>query len=288
MTNNAKQDVYYLQLLRSILWHGEDRTDRTGTGTRSRFAPEPLNFDLQRGFPLLTTKKVYWKGVVHELLWFLKGDTNTKYLKDNGVNIWDEWADKDGDIGPGYGKQWRAWSTRHKLEVTGLGAYKIVVDQISELVAGLKKNPDSRRHIVSAWNVGDLPEMKLPPCHMLFQCYVSQPASGNKPTLSLQMYQRSADTFLGLPWNIASYALLTHMLAHVCGYEPGRLSIVFGDAHIYSNHFEQVKEQLSREPRPSPTLKLNPDVKSIFDFKFSDFSLSGYDPHPAIPAKVSV
>ncbi len=261
----------YLELLDNILESGTEKTDRTGTGTISLFGYQ-MRFDLGQGFPLLTTKKVHLKSIIHELLWFLKGETNIKYLTDNGVSIWNEWADENGDLGPVYGSQWRSWpaANGHK------------VDQISQVVQSLKSNPDSRRHLVCAWNVGEIENMALPPCHILFQFYV---ANGK---LSCQLYQRSADVFLGVPFNIASYALLTMMMAQVTGLKPGDFIHTFGDVHIYSNHVEQVKLQLTREPRKLPTMVLNPDVKSIFDFKYDDFSLEGYDPHPHIKGKVAV
>jgi thymidylate synthase len=261
----------YLDLMQHVLDHGTKKSDRTGTGTTSVFGYQ-MRFDLSRGFPLVTTKKCHMKSIVHELLWFLQGSTNIKYLKDNGVSIWDEWADENGNLGPVYGKQWRSWAT-----VDGR-----VVDQISEVIAQIKKNPDSRRLIVSAWNVGELDQMALAPCHAFFQFYV---ADGR---LSCQLYQRSADIFLGVPFNIASYALLTLMVAQVCDLQPGDFVHTFGDAHLYSNHMEQTRLQLSREPRPLPTMKINPAVKDIFDFKFEDFTLEGYDPHPAIKAPVAV
>jgi thymidylate synthase len=261
----------YLDLMQHVLDHGTKKSDRTGTGTLSVFGYQ-MRFDLSRGFPLLTTKKVHLRSIIHELLWFLQGSTNIQYLKDNGVSIWDEWADESGNLGPVYGKQWRSWAT-----VDGR-----VVDQISEVIAQIKKNPDSRRLIVSAWNVGELNQMALAPCHAFFQFYV---ADGK---LSCQLYQRSADIFLGVPFNIASYALLTLMVAQVCDLKPGDFVHTFGDAHIYSNHMEQVRLQLSREPRPLPTMKINPDVKDIFAFRFEDFTLEGYDPHPAIKAPVAV
>jgi thymidylate synthase len=261
----------YEQLLQYIYENGTSKTDRTGTGTKSIFGAQ-IRFDLSEGFPLITTKKVHLKSIIYELLWFIKGETNTKFLTDNGVTIWDEWADKDGNLGPVYGYQWRSWPApdgRH-------------IDQLSEVIETLQKNPDSRRMIVSAWNVADLTKMALMPCHAFFQFYV---ADGK---LSCQLYQRSADMFLGVPFNIASYALLTMMVAQVCNLKPGDFVHTFGDAHIYTNHFEQVQLQLSREPRPYPTMKINPDVKSIYDFKFSDFALENYDPHPAIKAPVAV
>ena len=261
----------YLQLLRHIMEEGTDKNDRTGTGTRSVFGYQ-MRFDLSEGFPLLTTKKLHLKSIIHELLWFLKGDTNVKYLQDNGVRIWNEWADENGDLGHVYGYQWRSWPDYN-------GGF---IDQITEAVETIKKNPDSRRIIVSAWNVADLPDMKLPPCHALFQFYV---ADGR---LSLQLYQRSADCFLGVPFNIASYALLTMMMAQVCGLQPGEFIHTLGDTHIYNNHIEQVKEQLTREPRPLPRMIINPEVKNIFDFKYDDFKLEDYNPHPHIKAEVSV
>lgn len=261
----------YLDLMEHVLQHGTKKSDRTGTGTLSVFGYQ-MRFDLSRGFPLLTTKKVHLRSIIHELLWFLQGDTNIKYLKDNKVTIWDEWADENGNLGPVYGKQWRSWAT-----VDGR-----VVDQISEVIAQIKKNPDSRRLIVSAWNVGELSQMALAPCHAFFQFYV---ADGK---LSCQLYQRSADIFLGVPFNIASYALLTLMVAQVCGLQPGDFVHTFGDAHLYSNHMEQTREQLSREPRPLPTMLINPKVENIFAFKFEDFTLEGYDPHPAIKAPVAI
>ncbi|HNF88642.1 MAG TPA: thymidylate synthase [Thiobacillaceae bacterium] len=261
----------YLDLLQHVLAHGTKKSDRTGTGTISVFGHQ-MRFDLAQGFPLLTTKKVHLKSIIHELLWFLQGDTNIKYLKDNGVSIWDEWADSNGDLGPIYGYQWRSWPARDGRHI----------DQISEVLETLRKNPDSRRIIVSAWNVGELPYMKLPPCHAFFQFYV---ADGK---LSCQLYQRSADIFLGVPFNIASYALLTLMMAQVTGLKPGDFVHTLGDAHIYLNHLEQVNLQLSREPRALPTMKLNPAVTDLFAFKYEDFTLEGYDPHPGIKAPVAV
>jgi thymidylate synthase len=261
----------YLGLLRHILETGAKKTDRTGTGTQSVFGYQ-MRFNLNDGFPLVTTKKVHMKSIIHELLWFLKGETNIAYLKENGVRIWDEWADADGNLGPVYGKQWRSWE----------GKDGKVVDQISDLITQIKKNPDSRRLIVSAWNVTDLPEMALMPCHTMFQFYV---ADGK---LSCQLYQRSADVFLGVPFNIASYALLTLMIAQVCDLQPGDFIHTFGDVHIYNNHREQVEEQLSRKPFPLPQMKLNPEVKNIFDFSFGDFTLENYQSHPAIKAPVAV
>ncbi len=261
----------YQELMRHVLEHGIEKKDRTGTGTRSVFGYQ-MRFDLKKGFPLLTTKKVHTKSIIHELLWFLKGETNIRYLKDNGVTIWDEWADSNGDLGPVYGYQWRSWPTadgRH-------------IDQISQVIEQIKKNPDSRRLIVSAWNIGEIEKMKLPPCHAFFQFYV---ADGK---LSCQLYQRSADIFLGVPFNIASYALLTMMVAQVCGLEYGDFVHTLGDAHLYSNHMEQTKLQLSRELRPLPFLKMNPEIKNIFDFKFEDFVLENYNPHPPIKAAVAI
>ncbi|HPZ88826.1 MAG TPA: thymidylate synthase [Flavihumibacter sp.] len=261
----------YLQLLQHILDTGVEKSDRTGTGTISCFGYQ-MRFDLQKGFPLVTTKKLHLKSIIHELLWFLQGDTNIAYLKENGVRIWDEWADANGDLGPVYGKQWRSWA----------GANGETIDQISEVLNQLKKNPDSRRLIVSAWNVAELPQMALMPCHALFQFYV---ADGK---LSCQLYQRSADVFLGVPFNIASYALLTLMMAQVSGLQPGEFIHSFGDVHIYSNHLEQVKLQLSRTPFTLPQMKLNPAVKDLFAFRFEDFELLNYESHPAIKAPVAV
>jgi len=261
----------YLDLLRHVIANGTEKSDRTGTGTKSVFGYQ-MRFDLAEGFPLLTTKKVHTKSIIHELLWFLKGETNIKYLKENGVSIWDEWADENGNLGPVYGSQWRSWK----------GADGRTIDQITQVIDQIKKNPDSRRLIVSAWNVGEIDKMKLPPCHAFFQFYV---ADGK---LSCQLYQRSADIFLGVPFNIASYALLTMMIAQVCDLKPGEFVHTLGDTHIYSNHFEQVELQLSRAPKPLPTMKLNPVVKNIFDFRFEDITLENYDPHPAIKAPVAV
>ncbi|ENO95451.1 MAG TPA: thymidylate synthase [Thauera phenylacetica] len=261
----------YLDLMRHVLEHGDPKTDRTGTGTLSVFGWQ-MRFRLQDGFPLLTTKKLHTRSIIHELLWFLQGDTNIRYLKDNGVSIWDEWADADGELGPVYGKQWRRWET----------ADGRTVDQLARVVESLRRNPDSRRHLVSAWNPGEVDAMALPPCHALFQFYV---AGGR---LSCQLYQRSADIFLGVPFNIASYALLTHMVAQVCELEPGDFVWTGGDCHLYSNHLEQAREQLGRDPRPLPTLRLNPAVRELFGFRFEDIALEGYDPHPHIKAPVAV
>lgn len=261
----------YLDLLKYIKENGTDKTDRTGTGTRSVFGYQ-LRYDLSKGFPLVTTKKVHLKSIIYELLWFLKGDTNTKYLTDNGVSIWNEWANENGDLGPVYGAQWRSWE----------GANGKIVDQITEVIDQIKKNPDSRRLIVSAWNVSEIPNMALAPCHALFQFYV---ADGK---LSLQLYQRSADVFLGVPFNIASYALLLMMVAQVCDLKVGDYVHSFGDVHIYNNHFEQVEKQLSRTPKELPTMKLNPEIKNIFDFDFEDFTLENYAPDPGIKAPVAI
>jgi thymidylate synthase len=266
----------YLQLLQKIIDTGIDKNDRTGTGTCSLFGYQ-MRFNLQDGFPLVTTKKLHLKSIIYELLWFLKGDTNVQYLQENGVRIWDEWADENGNLGPVYGKQWRSWE----------GANGKTVDQVSELIEQLKTNPDSRRLIISAWNVADLAEMKLMPCHCLFQFYTTTTASG-KRKLSCQLYQRSADVFLGVPFNIASYALLTMMIAQVCDMEPGEFIHSFGDVHLYKNHFEQAQLQLTRNPFPLPQMKLNPEVKNIFDFKFEDFELINYQSHPSIKATVAV
>ena len=261
----------YLSLLQHILDHGVEKTDRTGTGTKSVFGYQ-MRFNLSEGFPLVTTKKVHMRSIIHELLWFLKGETNIAYLKENNVSIWDEWADENGELGPVYGKQWRSWE----------GANGVVIDQVKDLIAQIKKNPDSRRLIISAWNVADLPKMALMPCHTIFQFYVAE------GKLSCQLYQRSADVFLGVPFNIASYALLTMMIAQVCDLEPGDFVHTFGDVHIYSNHMEQVNLQLSRTPFPLPAMKLNPAVKDIFEFKFEDFTLENYQSHAAIKAPVAV
>lgn len=261
----------YLDLLHFITENGVLKSDRTGTGTKSTFGYQ-MRFDLNEGFPLLTTKKVHLKSIIYELLWFISGDTNIKYLKDHGVTIWDEWADENGDLGPVYGHQWRSWPAPDGKSI----------DQLSNVIDQIKHNPDSRRLIVSAWNPAEVDQMALPPCHSLFQFYVAR----NK--LSCQLYQRSADVFLGVPFNIASYALLTMMIAQVCGLQPGTFVHTLGDAHIYSNHFEQVATQLSRDPRPLPVMRINPDKKDIFDFAYEDFSLEGYDPWPAIKAPVAV
>ncbi|MFA6958843.1 MAG: thymidylate synthase [Thermoanaerobaculia bacterium] len=261
----------YLDLLQHILDHGAAKADRTGTGTTSVFGYQ-LRFDLEKGFPLVTTKKLHVKSIVHELLWFLTGDTNVKYLRENGVSIWDEWADANGELGPVYGHQWRSWAT----------ADGRAIDQITQVVEQIRRNPDSRRLIVSAWNPGEIEKMALPPCHALFQFYV---ANGR---LSCQLYQRSADVFLGVPFNIASYALLTMMMAQVCDLAPGEFVHTFGDVHLYSNHVEQARLQLTREPRPLPTMRMNPERRSVFDFCYDDFTLENYDPHPAIRAAVAV
>ena len=261
----------YLDLMRHVLEHGYPKSDRTGTGTLSVFGWQ-MRYDLAQGFPLLTTKKLHTKSIIHELLWFLQGDTNIRYLKEHGVSIWDDWADANGDLGPVYGYQWRSWHAPDGR----------VIDQIAQLVDGLRKNPDSRRHIVSAWNPADIERMKLPPCHALFQFYVAE------GKLSCQLYQRSADIFLGVPFNIASYALLTLMVAQVCGYQPGDFVHTLGDAHLYSNHLVQARLQLTRVPRPLPQLRINTEVRDLFAFRFEDFTLAGYDPHPHIAAPVAV
>ena len=261
----------YLNLLQHILDNGVKKTDRTGTGTISCFGYQ-MRFDLQKGFPLVTTKKLHLKSIIHELLWFLKGETNIAYLKEKGVNIWNEWADENGELGPVYGKQWRSWE----------GGNGQTVDQISQVINQIKKNPDSRRLIVNAWNVADLPKMALMPCHTMFQFYVAE------GKLSCQLYQRSADVFLGVPFNIASYALLTMMMAQVCDLEPGEFIHTFGDVHVYNNHIDQVNLQLSRKPFSLPAMKLNPAIKNIFDFTFEDFTLENYQFHPAIKAPVAV
>ncbi len=261
----------YLDLVQHILDSGIDKGDRTGTGTRSCFGYQ-MRFDLRDGFPALTTKKLHMRSIIYELLWFLRGETNVRYLRDNGVSIWEGWADENGDLGPVYGYQWRHWRTPAGTEV----------DQIAGVIEQIKTNPDSRRHIVTAWNPADVDKMALPPCHAMFQFYVS------KGRLSCQLYQRSADVFLGVPFNIASYALLTMMVAQVCDLEPGEFVHSFGDVHLYSNHFEQAREQLGRQPRPLPRMRLNPEVASIFDFDYEDFTLEAYDPHPHIKAPISV
>lgn len=271
MQQTEKAMKQYLNLLETILNEGTEKSDRTGTGTISRFGHQ-MRFDLSEGFPVVTTKKLHLKSIIHELLWFLAGDTNIKYLTDNGVRIWNEWADPDGNLGHIYGYQWRSWPTPDGKHI----------DQISQVIDSIKNKPDSRRHIVSAWNAGELDKMNLPPCHVLFQFYV---ADGK---LSCQLYQRSADVFLGVPFNIASYALLTLMVAQVTGLKPGDFVHTFGDVHIYSNHIEQVKLQLTRQPFPLPQMKINPDVKNIFDFKFEDFELIGYQAHPHIKGEVAV
>ena len=261
----------YLDLLNHIMHNGTDKSDRTGTGTRSVFGYQ-MRFDLNQGFPVLTTKKLHLRSIIYELLWFIAGDTNIRYLNEHGVTIWDEWADDNGNLGPIYGHQWRSWPTPDGE----------TIDQLAALVESLKNNPDSRRHIVSAWNVAEVEKMALPPCHALFQFYVAE------GKLSCQLYQRSADVFLGVPFNIASYSLLTIMLAQVCGYFPGEFVHTFGDAHIYRNHFEQVALQLSREPRPLPRMIINPDKKDLFSFEYEDFTLEGYDPYPGIKAPIAV
>lgn len=261
----------YLQLMQHVLDHGTDKSDRTGTGTRSVFGWQ-MRFDLSQGFPLLTTKKLHFKSIAYELLWFLRGETNVRWLQQRGVSIWNEWADADGELGPVYGRQWRRWLAPDGREI----------DQIAELIEGLRRDPDSRRHLVTAWNPADVPQMKLPPCHALFQFHV---ADGR---LSCQLYQRSADIFLGVPFNIASYALLTHLIAQVCGYRPGEFVHTLGDAHLYSNHLDQARLQCARTPRPLPTLRVNPDVREIDAFRYEDFSIEGYEPHPHIAATVAV
>jgi thymidylate synthase len=268
---NSSADMAYLDLMRHVMTHGVDKADRTGTGTRSVFGYQ-MRFDLAQSFPLLTTKKLHLRSIIHELLWFLMGETNIQYLADNKVTIWDEWADKDGNLGPVYGYQWRSWPTPDGKHI----------DQIRDVIQQIKSNPDSRRLIVSAWNVADIPKMALAPCHAFFQFYV---ADGK---LSCQLYQRSADIFLGVPFNIASYALLTMMVAQVCGLKVGDFVHTLGDAHIYANHFDQVNEQLQRAPRGAPQMRLNPSVTDLLAFRFDDFTLEGYDPHPAIKAPIAV
>ena len=263
----------YHDLLRHVLDHGTPREDRTGTGTLGVFGAQ-ARFDLREGFPCLTTKKLHLRSIIHELLWFLKGETNIRYLKENGVTIWDEWADADGNLGPVYGKQWRSWATPSGD----------LIDQIARVVHSIRTNPASRRHIVSAWNPADVEDMALPPCHALFQFYVNTTTK----ELSCQLYQRSADLFLGVPFNIASYALLTMMMAQVCDLKPGEFVHTFGDLHLYQNHLDQTREQLTREPRPLPVMRINPEVKEIDAFRFEDFELIGYDPHPAIKAPIAV
>lgn len=261
----------YIDLLKNVMNNGTEKSDRTGTGTRSIFGYQ-MRFDLQEGFPLLTTKKLHTRSIFYELLWFIRGETNIQYLKDNGVTIWDDWADENGELGPVYGSQWRAWKTADGKHI----------DQLSDIISQIKKNPDSRRLIISAWNVGEIDKMKLPPCHALFQFYVSE------GKLSCQLYQRSADIFLGVPFNIASYAALTMMVAQVCNLQPGKFVHTFGDVHIYNNHLEQVNLQLTRDPRPLPQLILNPDVKDIFNFTYEDMKIVNYDPHPHIKGAVAV
>ena len=268
----------YLDLLDRVLTEGVTKSDRTGTGTVSVFGHQ-MRFDLAEGFPVLTTKRLHLRSIIGELLWFLRGDTNVRWLQDRGITIWDEWADDNGDLGPVYGYQWRSWPTPDGRRV----------DQIAQVVESIRGNPDSRRHVVSAWNVADVDSMALPPCHALFQFYVApSTGSGQAPRLSCQLYQRSADIFLGVPFNIASYALLTLMLAQVCGYRPGDFVHTLGDAHLYTNHLEQARLQLSRTPRALPQLRINPDVRDLFAFRFEDFALEGYDPHPHIAAPVAV
>lgn len=267
----------YLGLLRDVLEHGERRMDRTGTGTRAVFGRQ-IRFDLAAGFPCLTTKKLHLRSIIHELLWFLRGETNVRSLRENGVTIWDEWADAEGELGPVYGSQWRAWESADGRKI----------DQIQQLVEGLQAEPFSRRHIVSAWNVADIGKMALPPCHLLFQFFVHPPAADGSSRLSCQLYQRSADLFLGVPFNIASYALLTHLVAQVCGFVPGEFVHSFGDLHLYENHLEQAKRQLTRQPRPLPTLWLAPGNRALDEFEFQHLRLENYDPHPAIRAPIAV
>ncbi|WEZ21227.1 thymidylate synthase [Bacillus subtilis] len=274
-------DKQYLDLARHILENGVEKSDRTGTGTLSAFGYQ-MRFNLREGFPLLTTKKLHWPSIAHELLWFLSGDTNTKYLTDNGVRIWNEWADENGDLGPVYGQQWRNWESQYRLDCIDNSFVELSTDQIADVIKQIKTNPDSRRLLVNAWNVADLPHMALPPCHFAFQFYV---ANGR---LSCQLYQRSGDVFLGIPFNIASYSLLTHMIAHVTDLEVGEFVHTIGDAHIYTNHIDQIKTQLTREPRSLPELRIKRKVTNIDDFKFDDFEIIGYEPHPKLTGKVAV
>ena len=267
----------YLDLMRHVLERGHVKQDRTGTGTRSVFGWQ-MRFDLAQGFPLLTTKKLHLKSIIWELLWFLRGSTNVRWLQERGVTIWDEWADEQGELGPVYGSQWRRWETNDGRSI----------DQIAQVVESIRRNPDSRRHIVTAWNPADIGRMKLPPCHALFQFYVAPASEGRPATLSCQMYQRSADIFLGVPFNIASYALLTMMIARTCGLAPGDFVHTLGDAHLYSNHLDQAREQLARDPRPMPTMRINPAVRELDAYAYEDFTLEGYDPHPAIKAPIAV
>ncbi len=273
-------DTQYFELCRHILENGVEKDDRTGTGTLSTFGYQ-MRFDLRKGFPLLTTKKLHWASIAHELLWFLSGDTNTKYLTDNGVRIWNEWSDANGDLGPAYGAQWRSWQPAD-LDYGSDMLTKETIDQIAQVIEQIRSNPDSRRLLVNAWNVGELDQMALPPCHFAFQFYV---ANGR---LSCQLYQRSGDVFLGIPFNIASYSLLTHMIAHVTGLEVGEFIHTIGDAHVYKNHIEQIRTQLTREPRPLPTLSIKRKIDNIDDFRFEDFEINGYDPHPKLTGKVAV
>ena len=273
----------YHDLMRRVLDEGVEKSDRTGTGTLSLFGAQ-MRFDLSAGFPLVTTKKLHLKSIIHELIWFLAGDTNIRYLKENGVSIWDEWADAKGELGPVYGQQWRSW----RIPDEDGQPDGRTIDQIAQLLIDLRKNPDSRRLIISAWNPADIPRMALAPCHCLFQFYVVQPKGAPRPKLSCQLYQRSADVFLGVPFNIASYALLTHMIAQVMEMDVGDFVHSFGDVHLYSNHLEQARLQLTRDHRPLPVLKLNPDVRDLFAFRFEDIAIEGYDPHPAIKAPVAV
>ncbi|MGG7220915.1 thymidylate synthase [Bacillus sp. ATD] len=274
-------DKQYLDLARHILENGVEKSDRTGTGTLSTFGYQ-MRFNLREGFPLLTTKKLHWPSIAYELLWFLSGDTNTKYLTDNGVRIWNEWADENGDLGPVYGQQWRNWESQYRLDCIDNSFVELSTDQIADVIKQIKTNPDSRRLLVNAWNVADLPHMALPPCHFAFQFYV---ANGR---LSCQLYQRSGDVFLGIPFNIASYSLLTHMIAHVTDLEVGEFVHTIGDAHIYTNHIDQIKTQLTREQRSLPELRIKRKVTNIDDFKFDDFEIIGYDPHPKLTGKVAV